>query len=274
MSWSLRAAESSSADDVALLDLLALGDDPDDRRLALDVAVDVGGPGSLDVTAARHGELQLAGLHLAGRAHRRHGHPVPVWPPGPGPPGRSRSPSHSTPEAVAPATTRTVATFHHCVIVMVRRTPSASVTADPRTRRADRGESHGGGCRGFQQGRGDGDGGDLEGPHHGERAQLRGDAAADAADRGGGRGRATAGVLTVPTGQPRCRAACSWVRPSRSQSTTGDRYRSGSRSISSCSSRSSSTSRSGRASSLRRSAARRSSRRWRAAVARAQVAVR
>ena len=29
-------------------------------------------------------------------------------------------------------------------------------------------------------------------------------------------------LFTVPIGQLRCRAACSWVRPSRSQSTTGD----------------------------------------------------
>ena len=55
------------------LDPLALGDDPDDRRPALDVAVDVGGPGGLDITALDHGEPQLAGLDLAASAHRRHG---------------------------------------------------------------------------------------------------------------------------------------------------------------------------------------------------------
>ena len=82
-------------------------------------------------------------------------------------------------------------------------------------------------------------------------------------------------LLTVPTGHLRCRAACSWVSPSRSQSTTGTRQRSGSRSISSCSRPIRPSSRSPPAAiACRASAAQRSRSRRRAAFARARTAIR
>ncbi len=80
-------------------------------------------------------------------------------------------------------------------------------------------------------------------------------------------------LLTVPRGQPRCRAACSWLRPSRSQSTTGTRKYSGSRSISSWSTRAGS-SLGWWAIGLCSSAARCSCLRLRAAALRQQDAVR